>query len=85
MIRALLALLERWSGGTGATWGGMRVRLLGGTSDGCGVLGGRGDGISAGEGLDPGEAGCLGRPRRPGENGQYRAGVEGGREPEPRC
>ena len=41
-------------------WGRMRVRLLGGTSDRCGVLGGRGDGISAGEGLDPGEARVFG-------------------------
>ena len=47
-------------GGTRVMWGRMRVRLLGGTSDRCGVLGGRGDGISAGEGLDPGEARVFG-------------------------
>lgn len=38
------------------------MRLFGGGLhvDRCGVLGGRGGGISAGEGLDPGEARVFG-------------------------
>lgn len=62
VIKGIAWVIGEGLGGTRVTWGGMRVRLLrgGGTSDRCGVLGGRGDGISAGEGLDPGEARVFG-------------------------